>query len=156
MEDFSHWYQADISKPYVLVVHNLARRASKAVAELDLRCLEPAEEAYLEAVNIYRSRISRDARKIGLVEQASCLEDIQRTVINAKSRYELTHQNKKVGKWLSRLSSRVNFYGNIMDVLVQHHPEYVALAWGGMKCLFVVSKHTQDSVKVKLNQLKKL
>lgn len=26
-----------------------------------------------------------------------------------------------------------------MDVLVQHHPEYVALAWGAMKLLFVVS-----------------
>ena len=53
------------------------------------------------------------------------------------------HPNQKVGKWLSKLSTRVNFYGNIMDVLVQHHPEYVALAWGGMKCLFVVSKPIQ-------------
>ena len=26
-----------------------------------------------------------------------------------------------------------------MDVIVQHHPEYVALAWGAMKFLFKVS-----------------
>ena len=31
------------------------------------------------------------------------------------------------------------YYGNIFDVFAQHHPEYVALAWGAMKFLFVVS-----------------
>jgi len=31
------------------------------------------------------------------------------------------------------------YYGNIFDVLAQHHPEYVALAWGAMKFLLVVS-----------------
>ena len=60
-------------------------------------------------------------------------------VLDAKSRYDQTHQNKKVGKWLSRFSSGVQYYGNIMDVLVQQHPEYVSLAWGAMKFLFVVS-----------------
>ena len=28
--------------------------------------------------------------------------------------------------------------GKVMDVLVQHHPEYVALAWGAMKLIFGV------------------
>ena len=28
-----------------------------------------------------------------------------------------------------------------MDVLVQHHPEYVALAWGAMKLVFGVGIH---------------
>ena len=60
-------------------------------------------------------------------------------VLEAKSHYNITRHNKSLSKWLSKLSSRVQFYGNIMDVLVQHHPEYVALAWGAMKFLFVVS-----------------
>lgn len=30
-------------------------------------------------------------------------------------------------------------YSNIFDVMVQHHPEYVSLAWSTFKLLFVVS-----------------
>lgn len=30
-------------------------------------------------------------------------------------------------------------YSNVLDVLVQHHPEYVSLAWGALKFVFVVS-----------------
>lgn len=37
------------------------------------------------------------------------------------------------------LSQRLLYYGNIMDVLVQHHPEYVSLVWGAMKFIFGVS-----------------
>jgi hypothetical protein len=36
---------------------------------------------------------------------------------------------------MEQVSERVHYYGNIMDVLVQHHPEYVSLAWGTMKLL---------------------
>lgn len=48
--------------------------------------------------------------------------------------------DQKATIWLSKFSSRARFYSNIIDVLVQHHPEYVSLAWGAMKFLFVVSK----------------
>jgi hypothetical protein len=32
------------------------------------------------------------------------------------------------------------YYSVIMDTLSQHHPEYVSLAWGAIKFLFIVSK----------------
>ena len=41
--------------------------------------------------------------------------------------------------WLTRLSEKLVYYGNIFDVMAQHHPEYVSLAWGTFKLLFVVS-----------------
>lgn len=36
------------------------------------------------------------------------------------------------------ISKRVSYYGKVMDVLVQQHPEYVSLAWGTMKLVFGV------------------
>lgn len=30
------------------------------------------------------------------------------------------------------------YYGRVFDTLAQHHPEYVALAWGTIKLVFVV------------------
>lgn len=44
----------------------------------------------------------------------------------------------KARKWLGMLASRITYYGNVMDVLAQHHPEYVSLVWGTFKLLFIV------------------
>ena len=66
------------------------------------------------------------------------MEDVQSAVADAKARYDSGRQNNNVRMWLSKLQTRIGYYGNIMDVLVQHHPQYAALAWGAMKSLFVV------------------
>lgn len=53
--------------------------------------------------------------------------------------YESKRSNSSARKWLQKFSRRVTHYSNILDVFVQHHPEYVALVWGAMKFLFLVS-----------------
>jgi hypothetical protein len=90
-------------------------------------------------VNIFSSTISKDVRKKTLAQQATSLEDFQRTLTNAKLKYDNEHKGYKVSKWLIKCSCRIRYYGNIMDVLVQQQPEYVGLAWGTMKLLFIVS-----------------
>ena len=102
------------------------------------RCLDPAREAFAEGVRIFSSTLTKDPQKICLARQASCMEDVQSAVVDAKARYDSGRQNHNVSMWLSKLSTRVGYYGNIMDVLVQHDPQYAALAWGAMKFLFVV------------------
>lgn len=67
------------------------------------------------------------------------IADVQEEVTKAEKRYNLRSKDSKVRKWLARFSSGVLYYGRILDVLVQHHPEYVSLAWGTTKLLFVVS-----------------
>ena len=42
---------------------------------------------------------------------------------------------------LERLSSRIMYYGKVMDTLAQHHPEYVALVWGAMKLILTVCRN---------------
>ena len=102
------------------------------------RCLDPAREAFTEGIKIFSFTLTKDSQKICLARQASCMKDVQNAVADAKARYDSGRQNHKVSMWLSKLSTRICYYGNIMDVLVQHHPQYAALAWGAMKFLFVV------------------
>ncbi|PVH93721.1 hypothetical protein DM02DRAFT_732948 [Periconia macrospinosa] len=55
----------------------------------------------------------------------------------------------KVRVWLANLSETITHYGNIFDVLAQHHPEYVSLAWGTFKLLFVaIRNHTETASKL--------
>jgi hypothetical protein len=67
------------------------------------------------------------------------IADVQDEIRKAQEKYNLRSQGSRVRKWLSRFSAGVLHYGRILDVLVQHHPEYVSLAWGTTKLLFVVS-----------------
>jgi hypothetical protein len=51
----------------------------------------------------------------------------------------LSKSKAKARLWLAGLSEKIVHYGNIFDVMAQHHPEYVSLAWGTFKLLFIVS-----------------
>lgn len=65
------------------------------------------------------------------------MSDIVEALSAARDKYNVK-RTSKAWKWLTRLSARINHYGSILDVMVQHHPEYAALVWGAMKVLFVV------------------
>ena len=74
-----------------------------------------------------------------IANSTTSLQDLLDIVTKAHDTYEASHKNQVTKKWLGKIASRLQYYGTIMDVLVQHHPEYVALAWGAMKFLFTVS-----------------
>jgi hypothetical protein len=96
-----------------------------------------AEQAYKEAIVTFNI----DPRKYGKldkIQQLRSFVELEKFLNNLRLQYERRHENNKISRWLSRLSSRICHYGRIFDVLVQHHPEYVSLAWGAMKLLFVV------------------
>lgn len=67
------------------------------------------------------------------------IEDVQEVIVTAQEKYRARRRGSKVRERLATVSSRVLYYGHVLDVLSQHHPEYVSLAWGTMKFLFVVS-----------------
>lgn len=97
-----------------------------------------AAESYKLATLRFSSELTQDKRKVDFAKQSTTLQDLENVVKTARDNYAFT-RTKKAGKWLERVSSRLMYYGNIFDVLAQHHPEYVALAWGAMKFLFIVS-----------------
>ncbi|KAH9236311.1 hypothetical protein K456DRAFT_1748785 [Colletotrichum gloeosporioides 23] len=93
----------------------------------DRICSNIAAYAFRAAANHLTELVSRDLRHEIVIRDAADL--------NA---YERSHARpSKATKWLQRLSTNIHHYSNILDVLVQHHPEYVSLVWGAMKFLFV-------------------
>jgi hypothetical protein len=69
------------------------------------------------------------------------VKDVVAVVETAKKDYEDNSRQQKhadMRQSLERLSSRIMYYGKVMDTLAQHHPEYVALVWGAMKFVLMV------------------
>lgn len=106
----------------------------------------PAEEAFHEALDIFKETLTKDPAKRRLVDEllaTSTLGDVLNLVLDAKKQYDGSASHSRIRQVLSAFSQRLLYYGNIMDVLVQHHPEYVSLAWGAMKFIFGVGKDAQ-------------
>jgi hypothetical protein len=104
---------------------------------------DPAKETFDEAIALFGAALSKDNSEAPWLSnsKATSLKDVLDCVIDAQAEYENRKQKSRLRESLSKLAERVHHYGNIMDVLVQQHPEYVALAWGAMKLLFVVSSY---------------
>ncbi|KAI2619517.1 hypothetical protein GGS26DRAFT_572530 [Hypomontagnella submonticulosa] len=108
---------------------------------------DPAEEAYREAVESVQNELTVD-EAIWLRSQNS-LADVKKSVDEALKEYQTKSRGSKARKWLSNCSSRVMYYGAIFDTFSQHHPEYVSLAWGAMKFLFIaVLNHEELLVEI--------
>ncbi|KAI9781875.1 MAG: hypothetical protein M1839_005669 [Geoglossum umbratile] len=98
---------------------------------------DPAREAYDDAVKLFNEQLTSDElNRLWLPDKVD-IHQVHQAVLAAKDAYDVKSQRSKTQKWLTKLSTRVMYYSNIMDTLAQHHPEYVALAWGTMKFLFV-------------------
>jgi hypothetical protein len=118
-----------------------SRRENTCGYKLNKKSRDIAQEAYA-AANIFikaEFKDSQDATAI-LSGPARSIEDIQRLVEEAQTRYVESSKERKVVKWLRRVSARITYYGQVLDVLAQHHPEYLAIAWGTMKFIFIVSQ----------------
>ena len=87
-----------------------------------------------------RRLFERRERESG-VEIGTSMLDVQQDLLRAAqdTYHGSSAQQWKARRWLVALSERVTYYGQVFDVLVQHHPEYVSLAWGTFKFVFTVS-----------------
>jgi hypothetical protein len=102
--------------------------------------------AYDEAKAIFSSELTKDeCKRIWLDEKAS-MADIIGALADLKQKYE-NKPESKARKWLVIFSGKVIYYGTVLDVLVQQYPEYVSLAWGTMKFLFIVSAYIHSPFK---------
>lgn len=48
----------------------------------------------------------------------------------------------------TRLTNEMYYYKDVLDFMMQHHPEYVSLAWDVFKFIFVVSSLPRSSPRV--------
>ncbi|KAG6358349.1 hypothetical protein INS49_014233 [Diaporthe citri] len=103
---------------------------------------KPAQEAFHYALEVFKKTLTKYPAKKPVADElfaTSTLEDVLNLVLDAKKRYHDAASQSRIQDGLNAFSQRLLYYGNVMDVLVQHHPEYVSLVWGAMKFIFGVT-----------------
>ncbi|KAK6209491.1 hypothetical protein QIS74_11075 [Colletotrichum tabaci] len=105
--------------------------------------------AYESAVETLRNELTTDEYQTIWLRSQTSMQDAQDAVTNALKEYQAKTKGSRVRTWLASCSSRVMYYGAIFDTFSQHHPEYVSLAWGTLKFLFIaVINHEELLVEI--------
>lgn len=97
--------------------------------------------AFEDGVKAFQNMTNDPTKKrlAGDVLASYTMQDVLESVQEAKYHYQCDRVQSRARMYLSAFSHRVMHYGSVLDVLVQHHPEYTSLAWGAMKAIFGVS-----------------
>ncbi|KAI0385719.1 hypothetical protein F5Y04DRAFT_276243 [Hypomontagnella monticulosa] len=108
---------------------------------------DPAKEAYDSAIKSLQNELT--VEEATWLRSQNSLIDVKGSVDEALKEYQMRSKATKARDWLSKCSSRFMYYGAIFDTFSQHHPEYVSLAWGAMKFLFIaVLNHEELLVEI--------
>ena len=108
-----------------------------------------AQKAFKRAAEIISSELPpKDAHKI-LSSRSNSIQDFVLTLFQARSAYQ-SRKDSKAYIWPEKFSDRVVHYGAVLDVFVQHQPQYTALVWGAFKFLFTVS---QNGLEIRVSRV---
>jgi len=103
------------------------------------RSRDIAQEAYDDAVEYLKKELRGNDNAHQLLQAGTSIHDVRDIVERVEVKYrESSNKGKGVRYWLRRFSATTMYYGNVLDMLAQHHPEYVALAWGTVKFVLTV------------------
>jgi hypothetical protein len=97
-----------------------------------------AQAAFDKALELVRADHPSSSITTQWLKDAHTINDVEDEVRKAKLKYEAKPKGW-CRRWLGEFSLGIMHYASILDAIVQHHPEYVSLAWGTTKLLFVVS-----------------
>ena len=76
--------------------------------------------------------------------QGASVKDVLSVVETAKRKYdEKSKEHTGMRRSLEKISLRIMHYSKVLDTLAQHHPEYVALAWGAVKLVLTVCNNSR-------------
>ncbi|GIZ38330.1 hypothetical protein CKM354_000175000 [Cercospora kikuchii] len=106
--------------------------------------LSAAETTFQTALKLFRAQHSSDSHAEWLHDKHT-QSDVQASIQQAKEKYDGRAQGK-IRKLLANISTGILGYGKVMDVLAQHHPEYVSLAWGTTKLLFILFQNHDELI----------
>jgi hypothetical protein len=98
---------------------------------------DSAQAAFDKALELVRTDHPKSITEAWL-DGIHTIADAEEEVQRARRKYEAKPKST-IRRLLGSFSLGVMHYAKILDMLVQSHPEYVSLAWGTTKLLFVVS-----------------
>ncbi|ETS73986.1 hypothetical protein PFICI_13852 [Pestalotiopsis fici W106-1] len=95
-----------------------------------------AAESYAAALKYLENEFEGNSKALTWLQNAksTSLDDLLGISRQAEAKYDQAAQGKRsVKAWIRGLSKRILYYGQVLDTLSQHHPEYVSLVWGMVK-----------------------
>jgi hypothetical protein len=121
-KSIAHWHRS------VTLIHTYSKR-------------NIAQEAYQKAIDDLKSEVQVVGGAASWAEDHTTIDEIWSIVQQVKQKYDDdSKEHTGARAWMERLSCRVMYYGKVFDTLAQHHPEYVALAWGAIKLVLMVRR----------------
>ncbi|KAK4445385.1 hypothetical protein QBC34DRAFT_164977 [Podospora aff. communis PSN243] len=92
------------------------------------------EAAYRDAIAYLKKELGGKPEDIAWIESRKSLAEIRAEAQELETQYQMAGTTKKtILQPMRKISSWIMFYGQVLDVLSQHHPEYLALAWGSVR-----------------------
>ena len=89
-------------------------------------------------MELFTKELTQDECKRIWLKDKNTMNDVQQAIQQVRKVYDDGSKKSKMKMWLKNCASRVVYYGNIMDVLVQGCPDYASFLWGALKFLFIV------------------
>lgn len=97
------------------------------------------QQAFQEAVQYFSTELTQDEVERRWIAQRTSIADVLAVVQEAQAKYAATKSNHgRFCQLAMKLSESLLFYASVIDVFVQIHPEYSALAWGAVKFVLLV------------------
>jgi hypothetical protein len=99
-----------------------------------------AQTAYDEALQNFKNELGSKG-DVSWLNGQTTMAGILSVVGQARSNaFPDNSRWSKISEGLDAISSRIIYYGGVLDALSQHHPEYVSLAWGAIKFVLMVNE----------------
>ncbi|KAI0861142.1 hypothetical protein F4860DRAFT_524570 [Xylaria cubensis] len=88
-----------------------------------------ASEAFQDAIRYLEKEFAGNAAALSWLKtvESTSLDDLLETTRYVEGKYHQSRNRQGLMGWLRGLSTRVMYYGQVLDTLAQHHPEYVSL-----------------------------
>ncbi|KAK0645965.1 hypothetical protein B0T16DRAFT_390484 [Cercophora newfieldiana] len=114
----------------------------------DPSAIAVASDAFKAVKTHFERSTTLNEQEKKLVTGSSSIEDVQLVVTELVDKYDSKGDSSKTRKWLVRTSETICHYSAVLDVFVQHNPEYVALVWGTFKLLFSSVVNHAETLKL--------
>ncbi|KAF2121324.1 hypothetical protein BDV96DRAFT_640720 [Lophiotrema nucula] len=120
--------------------------SSTAVTAQQSPAIGEFQELFERGLKLFKDKNPRHVARMERIRMGSTIHDLYSAVLEAKAKYDDRSEQNKARRWLTQFAKRVMLYSNIFDTFTQHHPEYVSLAWGTFKLLFVLVMNQEELV----------
>lgn len=110
------------------------------ILTIGTRTYDIAHEAFEKGIAFFKRELNPGQVQCEWIDSQTSLHDVLLAVKTAQSKYEGSKAEQgAVAKWATKLPDQIMHYGSVIDVFVQSHPEYAALAWGAIKFVLMVA-----------------